>query len=138
MTITSGGLFLVTNASCLAAGCPLVLTSWDTATDPHQRWVWDHLQRLRPLSNNWLGVNMNAAGTPPTLQTLVNVPNQQWSNTGEERRGEREEGSRGAVQVPREPSPASTCCLTPGRCQLRADVVIKSFPDTYIMHKSYP
>jgi hypothetical protein len=87
MTITSGGLFLVTNASCLAAGCPLVLTSWDTATDPHQRWVWDHLQRLRSGAHLWLSIQMNAPGTPPTLQDLVNAPNQQWPNTGEQRLG---------------------------------------------------
>lgn len=87
MTLTSGGLVLVTNASCLAPGCPLVLTNPSAATDPHQRWVWDHQRRLRPVADMRFNVLMGAPGTAPTLANLSNTnDNLRWNHTGEGRR----------------------------------------------------
>jgi hypothetical protein len=86
MTIQAGnpGYFLVTNSSCLVAGCNVIVSSWGAAAEPNGRWLYDDRDRLRPLANIMVCLQYGSAGGLVTLQACDdNILTQKWDNVGE-------------------------------------------------------
>jgi hypothetical protein len=86
MTIQAGnpGYFLVTNSSCLVAGCPVIVSTWGAAAEPNGRWLYDDFDRLRPLGNVSVCLQYGAAGGLVLLQVCDNTATvQKWDDVGE-------------------------------------------------------
>jgi hypothetical protein len=88
MTIQAGnpGYFLVTNSTCTAAGCSVMVSSWGWAgaAEPRGRWLYDDRNRLRPLHNIQLCLQYGTAGGLVRLQGCDDsLTTQRWTNVGE-------------------------------------------------------
>jgi hypothetical protein len=86
MTIQAGNssYFLVTNSSCLAAGCSVMVSSSGAIAEPHRRWLYDDRDRLRPLANTNVCLQYGSAGGLVTLQGCNDtITTQKWDSIGE-------------------------------------------------------